>query len=192
MAGPLSKTLQGCTLTVCQGDITRQAVDAIVNAANSSLMGGGGVDGAIHKAGGPQILEECLQIRKTQGGCAAGEAVITSGGKLTAQYVIHTVGPIYRGGKNNEAKILANAYRNSLQLAVDYGLKTVAFPSISTGAYGYPVEEAAKIALSAVLEFLQKRATSSPDDSQSNLSEIKFVLFDPHTLNTYKSELESL
>ncbi|MBU6451232.1 MAG: O-acetyl-ADP-ribose deacetylase [Cyanobacteria bacterium REEB67] len=192
MAGPLSKNLQGCTLTVCQGDLTRQTVDAIVNAANSSLMGGGGVDGAIHKAGGPAILEECLQIRKTQGGCAAGEAVITSGGRLAAQYVIHTVGPIWRGGGNNEAKILTNAYRNSLQLAVDYGLKTVAFPSISTGAYGYPVEEAAKVALSAVLDFLRRRSENPPQNSESNLSEVRFVLFDPHTLNTYKSELESL
>ncbi|MEM1726681.1 MAG: O-acetyl-ADP-ribose deacetylase, partial [Candidatus Bathyarchaeia archaeon] len=126
--------------------------DAIVNAANPSLMGGGGVDGAIHRKGGPKILEECKRIRATEypDGLPTGKAVITTGGNLKAKYVIHTVGPVWRGGKSGEAELLAEAYRNSLKLAVSKGIKTIAFPSISTGAYGYPIDEASRIALSTV------------------------------------------
>jgi O-acetyl-ADP-ribose deacetylase (regulator of RNase III) len=126
-----------------QGDITKLEVDAIVNAANSRLAGGGGVDGAIHRAGGPAIMAECRKI----GSCPTGEAVITTAGKLQAQHVIHTVGPVYRGGASGEAKLLKNAYANSLNLAEKQGLQSIAFPSISTGVYGYPIEEASKIAI---------------------------------------------
>ena len=134
-------------ISIVKGDITEQTTDAIVNAANSSLMGGGGVDGAIHRRGGPEILEECKEIRRTKlpQGLPTGKAVITSGGNLKAKWVIHTVGPIWRGGNQGEAELLTNAYRNSLQLATFKGLRTVAFPSISTGAYGYPIEKASKI-----------------------------------------------
>jgi O-acetyl-ADP-ribose deacetylase (regulator of RNase III) len=138
-----------------QGDITTLQVDAIVNAANSSLLGGGGVDGAIHRAGGPQILEECRQIRNRQGGCKAGEAVITRGGKLKVKHVIHTVGPVWNGGNKNEEQLLANAYRNSLQLAVENNINTIAFPNISTGVYGFPKRRAAEIAIDTVEQFLQ-------------------------------------
>ena len=141
-------------LEVC--DITRQAVDAIVNAANGSLMGGGGVDGAIHRAGGPAILEECLEIRRTlyPDGLPAGEAVITTAGRLPARFVIHTVGPVYGGAGGREAELLAACYRNSLALASSRGLASVAFPAISTGVYGYPREEAAAVASRAVADFL--------------------------------------
>ena len=141
-------------IEIIRGDITRIKADAIVNAANSSLMGGGGVDGAIHRAGGPSILEECKKIVAKQGGCPAGQAVITGGGRLPASYVIHTVGPVWYGGHNEEAEILARCYKNSLQLAVDNGCKTIAFPNISTGVYGFPKKEAAKIAFKTVSEFL--------------------------------------
>src|SRR3972149_6346915 len=139
-------TINKSVLELIEGDITEQETDAIVNAANSSLLGGGGVDGAIHRAGGPKILEECRKL----GGCPTGEARITPGGNLTAKYVIHTVGPIDSGGGGGEAELLANAYKNSLDLASQYKLKSVAFPSISTGAYGYPLNEAAIIALKTV------------------------------------------
>ena len=139
-----------------KGDITRMAVDAIVNAANSSLMGGGGVDGAIHRAGGPAILEECRKIVARQGGCATGEAVITTAGNLPAKFVIHTVGPVWNGGRNNEAEKLAACYRNSLQLAVDYNCKTIAFPNISTGIYRFPKKDAASISIETVNNFLQQ------------------------------------
>src|SRR5512137_2852978 len=138
------------TLELVVGDITKQDPEAIVNAANSSLLGGGGVDGAVHRAGGPQILEECRKI----GGCPTGEARITGGGRLVARWVIHTVGPIYRDGRHGEADLLASAYRNSLRLAGERGIKTVAFPSISTGAYGYPLADAARIALSTAMQYL--------------------------------------
>jgi O-acetyl-ADP-ribose deacetylase (regulator of RNase III) len=145
-------------IEVIRGDITKTDVDAIVNAANSSLMGGGGVDGAIHRAGGPAILEECRKIVAKQGGCKTGEAVITTAGNLPAQFVIHTVGPVWNGGHKNEAEKLANCYRNSLQLAVENGCKSVALPCISTGVYGYPIAEAAKVAVAAVKAFLGKNA----------------------------------
>lgn len=138
------------TLEVCQADITTLAVDAIVNAANSSLLGGGGVDGAIHRAAGSELLAECRQL----GGCRTGEAKITQGYRLPARWVVHTVGPVWRGGQHNEAKLLAAAYTNSLCLAAEQGAQSIAFPCISTGVYGYPAREAAKIAVQAVRETL--------------------------------------
>jgi len=171
------------TLELLQGDITRQDTDAVVNAANSSLMGGGGVDGAIHRAGGPAILEECKQIIKKIGRLPTGEAVITTAGNMPAKYVIHTVGPIYRGGKSGEPELLANAYRNSLKLAAEKGLKSVSFPSISTGAYGYPVHEAAHIALKTTIEFLKQ---------DTRIEQVRFVLFDSATYSAYQAALEDL
>src|SRR3954454_19866668 len=137
-------------LKLVRGDITKLAIDAIVNAANTTLLGGGGVDGAIHRAAGPELLAEC----RTLGGCRSGEAKITRGYRLAARFVIHTVGPIWRGGKHDEARTLANCYRNSLQLAVENEIKTIAFPAISCGAYGYPIEEAARTAFKTTREFL--------------------------------------
>jgi O-acetyl-ADP-ribose deacetylase (regulator of RNase III) len=162
------------------GDITEMATDAIVNAANHSLMGGGGVDGAIHRKGGPQILIECKRIRQTEwpNGLPTGEAVITSGGNLKAKYVIHTVGPVWTGGNRGEPALLAQAYENSLVLAVSKNLSTIAFPSISTGAYGYPFEEAARIALETTRNFLLKNRS---------LQEVIFVLFSEADYETYKN-----
>ena len=166
-------------ILLVQGDITDMDTDAIVNAANSTLMGGGGVDGAIHRRVGPKILEECKKIRQKEWtkGLPTGKAVITTGGNLKARYVIHTVGPIWRGGNNKEPELLTDAYRNSLQLAVSKGLKTIAFPSISTGAYGYPIWKGSLIALTTVKEFLEK---------ENNLDEVIFVLFSQNDLDTYK------
>jgi O-acetyl-ADP-ribose deacetylase (regulator of RNase III) len=161
-----------------QGDITRQAVDAIVNAANSGLMGGGGVDGAIHRAGGPQILAECRRIRERQGPLPAGQAVITTGGLLPARHVIHTVGPIWHGGAHGEADALASCYRTSLALAAEHGLTSVAFPSISTGAYGYPIEQAARVAVRAVREALRV---------PTSVTLVRFVLFSAADLATYQA-----
>ena len=160
-----------------KGDITRVAADAIVNAANSSLLGGGGVDGAIHRAGGPAILAECQQIRNRQGGCRTGEAVITTAGNLPARYVIHTVGPVWQGGTNQEAALLANCYRNSLQLAVNHQLTTIAFPNISTGIYGYPKGAAAEVAISTVRNFLKTNNT---------LQQVFFVVFDDENYRLYE------
>ena len=171
-------------LTLLQGDITLQEVDAIVNAANSSLMGGGGVDGAIHRAGGPAILGECRQIITRIGRLAAGKAVITTGGNLKAKHVIHTVGPVWHGGTHGEAELLASAYSESLKLASERKLKTVAFPSISTGAYGYPVDQAANIALKTVVNFLRDQSTS--------LQQVIFVLYDFYSYRTYAEELKKL
>jgi O-acetyl-ADP-ribose deacetylase len=177
-------TINRSQLSLVQGDITRQRTDAIVNAANSSLMGGGGVDGAIHRAGGPQILEECKQIVARQGRLPAGQAVITTGGRLPAAYVIHTVGPVWYGGQNKEAETLAGAYHESLKLAEKKGLKSLSFPSISTGAYAYPVNEAAGIALSTVLNFLKSEAVF--------LEQVVFVLFDKNTYDDYALALQKL
>ena len=168
-------------LAITQGDITRQATDAIVNAANPSLMGGGGVDGAIHRAGGPAILEECKQIVSQQGRLPTGKAVITTGGNLKARFVIHTVGPIWHGGNKGEPELLASAYQESLKVAVENNLSSVSFPSISTGAYGYPVAEAAKVAINTVASFLKQRVTS--------IKEVVFVLFDSATFESYSSVL---
>ena len=138
-----------------KGDITKVKADAIVNAANTSLMGGGGVDGAIHRAGGPPILEECKKIVARQGECKTGEAVVTTAGNLPAKYVIHTVGPVWNGGNKKEKEKLANCYRNSLQLAARYNCRTIAFPNISTGVYHFPKKEAAEIAIQTIRDFLR-------------------------------------
>ena len=171
-------------LSIIQGDITRQDTDAIVNAANSSLMGGGGVDGAIHRTGGPAILEECKQIVAKQGRLPIGQAVITTGGNLKARFVIHTVGPIWHGGNQGEPDLLASAYRESLRVAAESKLNSISFPSISTGAYGYPVAQAAEVALNTVASFLKEQATS--------IKEVVFVLFDSATLASYSSALGDL
>jgi len=171
-------------LSLIQGDITKQATDAIVNAANSSLMGGGGVDGAIHRAGGPAILQECRQIVARQGRLPTGKAVITSGGNLKAKHVIHTVGPIWHGRNEGEPELLASAYLESLKVAADNDIYTISFPSISTGAYGYPVAEAAQVAISTVASFLKEYATS--------LKEVIIVLFDRASFEAYSSALADM
>lgn len=158
------------------GDITKLHVDAIVNAANNSLLGGGGVDGAIHKAAGKELLEECLKI----GGCETGEAKITKAYNLPSKYIIHTVGPIWKGGKKNEAQLLKNCYLNSLKIALHYNIKTIAFPSISTGVYNYPVEQASRIAINTCLEFIE---------NLDIFDKIFFVCFDNYTHELYKNYL---
>ncbi len=163
-----------------KGNIVLLKVDAIVNAANSSLMGGGGVDGAIHRAGGPAILEECKKIIARQGSCKTGEAVITTGGNLPAKFVIHTVGPVWTGGKNNETQKLASCYYTSLKLAVDNNISTIAFPNISTGIYGYPKKEAAEVAIKTVNDFLQ---------NNSSIQKVYFVCFDDENYLLYKNQL---
>jgi len=173
----------GKTIRLLQGDITRVAADAIVNAANQALRGGGGVDGAIHRAGGPAIMAELDRIRAAQGGCPTGSAVVTTAGNLPARYVIHAVGPIWRGGASGEAEQLASCYRTAMRLAAERGLRTISFPSISTGAYGYPLEQAAPIALRTVLEALQ---------GQTSVETALFVLFDRATLEAYDRALEAL
>lgn len=166
-------------IEILQGDITKLQVDAIVNAANSSLMGGGGVDGAIHRAAGPKLVKECKIIIRKIGSCPAGEAVITTGCDLPAKYVIHTVGPVFRGGKNNEPELLANAYNNSLRIAVENNLKSIAFPNISTGIYGYPKEAAAEIAVSTVKIFLEKN---------DSIEKVIFVCFDYENFTIYNAK----
>ncbi|RPD37890.1 O-acetyl-ADP-ribose deacetylase [Chitinophaga barathri] len=164
-----------------KGDITKQNADAIVNAANSSLLGGGGVDGAIHRAGGPEILNECIRIRNRQGGCKTGEAVITGGGNLKTKYVIHTVGPVWNGGDKNEPQLLANAYRNALKLAIENGIHTISFPNISTGIYHFPKDLAAQIAIDTVKTFLNQH--------EEPLS-VTFVCFDDENYALYESLLK--
>lgn len=173
-----------CRIEVIQGDITTLAVDAIVNAANPSLMGGGGVDGAIHRAGGPAILEECCRIRAEQypQGLPTGEAVLTTGGRLPARYVIHTVGPVWHGGDRGEPELLARAYRSCLRLADQHGLESIAFPSISTGVYGFPKEPAARIALREIRSFLE---------GETSLHTIVLACFDPQTRRIYEELLAS-
>jgi len=163
-------------IELLQGDITQMEVDAIVNAANSRLRGGGGVDGAIHRGGGPAIMAECDQIRERQGGCPTGEAVITTAGNLPAQHVIHTVGPVWGGGNKNEENLLARAYRNSLDLAGQSGLRSICFPNISTGIYGFPKKEAARIAVREVGDFL---------DQNDLPEEVIFVCFDKENYSIY-------
>jgi O-acetyl-ADP-ribose deacetylase (regulator of RNase III) len=160
-------------IQIVEGDITKQEVDAIVNAANTSLLGGGGVDGAIHRAAGPELLEETRKI----GGCPTGEARVSKGYKLPAQWVIHTVGPIWAGGGKNEENLLANCYRNSLMAAQDLGVKTVAFPSISTGAYGFPLERATEIAMEETKRFLE---------TDEIIERVVFVCFGETVFNTYR------
>jgi O-acetyl-ADP-ribose deacetylase (regulator of RNase III) len=160
-------------IELVRGDITQQDVDAIVNAANTTLLGGGGVDGAIHRAGGPAIVTECRGL----GGCATGDAKITTGGRLEARHVIHTVGPVYRDGRHREAELLASAYRRSLEVASERSLRRIAFPSISTGAYGYPIGDAARVALRTVGEYL----SGHPD-----IELVRFVLFSDTDLATYR------
>jgi len=177
-------TVNQAKLRIIQGDITQQATDAIVNAANPGLMGGSGVDGAIHRAGGPAILEECKQIVARQGRLPTGKAVMTTGGNLKAKYVIHTVGPIWHGGNKGEPDLLASAYQQSLKIAAENNLNSVSFPSISTGAYGYPVNQASEVALDAVITFLTH--------STASLREVVFVLFDSRTLGVYSSALREI
>ena len=167
------------TLSIVEGDITREETDAIVNAANSGLRGGGGVDGAIHRAGGPSILEECKKI----GHCPTGQAVITSGGNLLAKYVIHTVGPVWSGGNRNEAGLLKSAYLESLKIASKKGLKSVSFPAISTGAYGYPLDEAARIALKTAIDYLKEH---------QEIELVRFVLFGKPMLDVFAEQLKKL
>jgi O-acetyl-ADP-ribose deacetylase (regulator of RNase III) len=167
------------TLAIVEGDITKEETDAIVNAANSGLRGGGGVDGAIHRAGGPSILEECKKI----GHCPTGQAVITSGGNLLAKYVIHTVGPVWSGGNRNEAGLLKSAYLESLKIASKKGLKSVSFPAISTGAYGYPLNEAARIALKTAIDYLKEH---------QEIELVRFVLFGKPMLDVFAEQLKKL
>ena len=167
------------TLSIVEGDITKEHTDAIVNAANSGLRGGGGVDGAIHRAGGPAIMEECRKI----GHCPTGQAVITTGGNLKARYVIHTVGPVWSGGGRNEAGLLQSAYLESLKLASKKGLKSVSFPAISTGAYGYPLNDAARIALKTAIDYLKEHP---------EIETVRFVLFGKPMYDVFSDELKKL
>jgi O-acetyl-ADP-ribose deacetylase (regulator of RNase III) len=176
----------GCGKTIefhGPADLTKETTEAIVNAANSHLIGGGGVDGAIHRAGGPSILQECKRITDRIGQLPAGKAVITGAGRLSAKYVIHTVGPIYRGGDGQESQTLANCYRESISLADDHDIRWLAFPSISTGAYGYPVHEAAPVAVQAVVDVLP---------STTAVQQVRFVLFHVHDYTTYIRAAEAL
>lgn len=170
-------------LTLVYGDITEQDTEAVVNAANSSLMGGGGVDGAIHRAGGLQILEECIKITKKIGRLEAGKAALTSGGNLKARYVIHTVGPVWKGGKEEEDRVLSEAYTSCLELAEEKGIRSISFPSISTGAYRFPVKKAAETALASVVKFVK---------NSKSFDEIRFVLFSASDLQYYLSALSRI
>lgn len=173
---PMKVQVNQSTLELVEGDITQQNVDAIVNAANSSLLGGGGVDGAIHRAAGPELLAACRPL----GGCPTGQAKITPGFRLKARWVIHAVGPVYRGGQQGEAELLASAYRASLELASENGARSVAFPAISTGVYGYPMEEAADISLQTVIDFLQ---------AHTDIELVRFVLFGQRAYHVFEKVL---
>ncbi len=180
----MNQQIKETTLELIQGDITKAEVDAIVNAANSELIGGGGVDGAIRRAGGDEIEQACAEIRRREGGCPTGKAVITPGGDLHANYVIHTVGPVWQGGNSGEAELLASCYQESLRLTVDYrqaDIQSVAFPSISTGIYGYPTEKAAIVALTTVRDFVMQNNAAPVT--------IQFILFDVVTNNCYVDAL---
>ena len=170
-------------IELARGDITREQVDAIVNAANSGLMGGGGVDGAIHRAGGPSILEDCKAIVERQGRCPTGKAVITGAGRLKARHVIHAVGPRFGRHGGKDADLLASVYRESLRLAAEAGCESVAFPAISTGAYGYPLDDAARVSVGAVREWLR---------TPTSIKRVRFVLFDDEALRAFERALESL
>jgi O-acetyl-ADP-ribose deacetylase (regulator of RNase III) len=173
--------INGQTLSLAQGDITLQEVDAIVNAANSRLAGGGGVDGAIHRRGGPSIMQETDQ--RYPDGCPTGSAVISGAGKLPAKHVIHAVGPVWSGGNRGEAELLAAAYRKSMELAVEHGCRSIALPALSTGAYGYPMDQAARVALSTAIEFLQRHGKPAL---------VRFVLFDAGAYGAFSAALEEL
>lgn len=179
----MEKRIGTASVVLLAGDLTKQAVDAIVNAANPSLMGGGGVDGAIHSAGGPAILEECREIVAKIGRLDTGKAVMTTGGSLPARRVIHTVGPVWQGGDRGESRLLGSAYRNSLALADEEGLATVAFPSISTGVYGYPVGDAAEVALAAIRDYLA---------AGSGLKEVRIVLFGEEAVKAWRRAFDKL
>ena len=170
-------TVGTCIIETVQGDITQENSGAIVNAANHTLLGGGGVDGAIHRAGGPAILKECRALK----GCDTGDAKITSGGNLPARYVIHTVGPIYKKGTRKEAELLASSYRRSLELAVANSIKSIAFPAISCGVYAYPIPDAAAIAIQTIVTFVQEN---------SCMEEVRFVLFNTDTFTAFSKELK--
>ena len=176
------KAIDGKVIRVLQGDITEQEVDAIVNAANSKLLGGGGVDGAIHRAGGGEIMKECDLIRKEQGGCPTGQAVATTAGKLSADYVIHTAGPVWTGGDRGEDYLLGSCHRESIRIAGEKGCISMAFPGISIGAYRFPTERAAGIAIETAAEELEK----------SSLEEVRFVLFDSKSYDIYAQALDKL
>jgi len=175
----MEKKIDSTVIALVLGDITVEETDAIVNAANSGLRGGGGVDGAIHRAGGPSIMEECRKI----GSCPTGQAVVTGGGTLKARYVIHTVGPVYRGGSRKEAELLKSAYLESLNRVTEKGLKSVSFPAISAGVYGYPLEEAARIALTTAIDYVK---------NHQGIELIRFVLFSHDIYDVFLSELEKL
>lgn len=175
----MERTIGSARIEVVQGDITKESVDAIVNAANSSLLGGGGVDGAIHRAGGPAILEECRRL----GGCETGDAKITTGGHLPARYVIHTVGPVYRDGRRGEPALLASCFRRSLEVARENGLRRVAFPAVSCGVYGYPVREAARIAMETVVQELR---------AHGGIDLVRFVMFTPDVRRAFEEALEAV
>jgi len=175
----MEKKIGATTIQTVQGDITKERVHAIVNAANKSLLGGGGVDGAIHRAGGPAILEECRKLN----GCETGDAKITTGGNLPAKYVIHTVGPVYRDGNHGEPEKLASCYRRSLEVAVENGVKTIAFPAISCGVYGYPIPDAAEIAMETVAEFVKANA---------GIERVRFVLFSSNVYGPFEDALKAL
>lgn len=179
------KVGDGKLLRLVVGDITKVAADAIVNAANSALAGGGGVDGAIHRAGGRSIMQELDRIRVAEGGCPAGSAVVTSAGALPAKYVFHAVGPVYHDGKHREAELLASCYRRCLELADARGVKAISFPSISTGAYRYPVEQAAATAIAEVSTYLERQNTKV----DTKVKEVIFVLFDQRTYDVYAEVL---
>ena len=180
----MKSQIRGTTLELIQGDITQAEVDAIVNAANSELIGGGGVDGAIRRAGGDEIEKACAEIRRREGGCPTGKAVITTGGNLHANFVIHTVGPVWEGGNSGEPELLASCYQESLRLAVENGVQSVAFPSISTGIFGYPTEKAAVVALTAVKGFVEQNPPA--------LAAIQFILFDDVTYTCYEDALSTV
>ncbi|MCD5407658.1 O-acetyl-ADP-ribose deacetylase [Candidatus Bipolaricaulota bacterium] len=180
----LEEVIEGTRLVLQQGDITRQEVEAIVNAANPQLTPGGGVSGAIHRAGGPEVTQAAAAIRRQRGPLPTGEAVITPGGNLPAKWVIHTVGPVWRGGGKGEPELLAKAYRSCLDLAVSKGIKSIAFPSISTGVYGYPVERAARVALAAIPDFLREHPGA--------LAEVRMVLFSAEDFEAYRRAWEEL
>ena len=177
----MKTSIHGAEVELVQGDITQQCTDAIVNAANAHLAGGGGVDGAIHRAGGPSIMQETRA--KYPSGCPTGDAVITGAGKMSAKHVIHAVGPVYRGGKHGEPELLASAYHRSLEVAAAAGCGSISFPSLSTGAYGYPVEDAAPIALRSVVAFLQ---------TKPGIELVRFVLFDERAFQAFAQALAKL